>query len=102
MHRLAIEYDLLCGLQVGVRQIDSQQRVVLDHGRAEKEGLSPVQRQLAATEEPRPLEVQSFFAQPQRLYVAILIEDGEHVVVLQDACMLVGGMPTWREYRIDR
>ena len=70
---------------VGVRQVDREQRVVLADVELSSSGRSCRQAQQQAGQEARPLVVEPLLAEADRLDVAVAVEDGERVAVLEHA-----------------
>src|SRR5450631_190895 len=84
-------------LEVGVRQIDSEEIVLLLHGRAEQQRAAPTDPQLQAGEKPGVVEVDALLAEPHRQHVTMAIEDGEHPAMLEHARPVIGS----RRRRLD-
>ena len=77
-------------LEIGVRQIDGQEIVLLLHRRAEQQRAAPAHPQLQPRKKPRVVEVDPLLAEPHRLHVAVAIEHREHPAVLEDPRPVVG------------
>jgi hypothetical protein len=77
-------------LEVGIRQIDSEEIVFLFDRRAEQQRAASSDPQLQPREEPGVIEVDALLAEAYRLHIAVAIEHREHPAVLEDARAIVG------------
>jgi hypothetical protein len=76
-------------LQIGVGQIDAQQRVVLVDRGAQQQRSHPPDLKLEPRQVSRVLKEDPLLAEAYRLDVAVAVEDGQGIAVEQgeDACV---------------
>ena len=89
VERAARQHETPARVDVGVREIDGEQRVVALDGRAQQQRAGVAQAQLEARQKTRSGVVEALLALPDRVDVAVAIEHREGVAVLEDARAIV-------------
>jgi hypothetical protein len=89
VNRVPLKKHVAIDAVVRIRQIDGQLNVVFAHRRAEQQRSPILHQQPQPAEKPCPLVIQSLLAQARRLNVAITVEYGERVALLEYARLLV-------------
>src|SRR5690606_11104048 len=76
-------------LEIRVRPVDAEDRVLVADVRVQEQRPPPGDRQLESRQEPRVAEVDAVLAVSERMNVAEAVEDGEDLVVLEHALLRV-------------
>src|SRR6476660_3143728 len=90
MQRSAWDLYLSWKDHVGTREIDIEQDVVFFDGRAQKQRPLPIDGQLESRQKTGPFVVETLRAGPERMDVAVLIEQAERIALLQHLDRIIG------------
>ena len=75
---------------VGVREVDGEELVAFSDLGTEKHGTLSLQLYFEKAEKAGPLVIQSLLTKPERLNVAVSIEDGKGITALQHPRAIIG------------
>jgi hypothetical protein len=82
---------LIAGSDVRVREVDREQCVVVADRGAQQQRPGVAEAQLEPREKPGPLVINALFPEADGAAVAVAVEDGERLAVLEDAHAVLGG-----------
>ena len=82
---ILVQDDLVAGVDVGIGQVDREQRVVVAHVRAEQQGLRAVQAQFEQREKPRIVVIEPVRSAGRRADVAVAVNHEKCIAMLERA-----------------
>ena len=85
MQRIARQYDAPLVENVGIGEIGGQRKIVVSNARAEQQRLHSVDQQFESREIAGVVIEQAVGAAGGRPHIAVAVEDGESIGVLEDA-----------------